>query len=101
MATVRIVANDLRQFGLRAMRAGQNPAEKVFQLATLEGYTASADTSAARLATVAKGVQGTRGARSSAPASNGALTLETASRMSYRELAKMSDDQWAKLMGGA
>jgi hypothetical protein len=95
------VANDLWQFGLRALQAGQNPAEKVFQLAKIEGYNGPAQANSQKLSTIAQGQAASRGARSSAPASNGEMTLEAAAKLSYKELAKMSEDTWAKLMGGA
>lgn len=95
------VANDLRMFGLRALQAGQNPAEKVFQLAKIEGYNGPAQANSQKLSTIAQGQAASRGARSSAPASNGEMTLEAAAKLSYKELAKMSDDAWARLMGGA
>ncbi len=94
------VGRDLQQFGLRALRAGMNPAEKLFQLAKEEGYNGSRVADAERLSTIAKGAAATRGARSSAPASNGELTLQDAGRLSYKELGKMSEAQWQKLMGG-
>lgn len=95
------VAHDLRTFGLKAIQGGANPAEKLFQLAKIEGYNGGQKADSQRLSTIARGVQATRGGRSTAPASSGEMTMEAANKLSYKELAKMSDDQWAKLMGGA
>ena len=95
------VAQDLRAFGLKAMQAGANPAEKLFQLAKIEGYNGSAQTNAQKLSTIAKGAAATRGGRSSAPAASGELTLEQASQMSHKDILKLGEDGWAKLMGGA
>jgi hypothetical protein len=94
------VATDMRAFGLKALQAGQNPAEKLFRLAKIEGYNGSAQANSDRLSTIAKGAAATRGARSTAPASNGEMTLEQAARLSYKDLGKMSDDQFQRLMGG-
>jgi len=94
------VAHDMQQFGLRALRAGFNPAEKLFQLAKIEGYNGTREANADRLSTIAKGAAASRGARSSAPASNGELTLEQAARLPIKAIAKMSETEWQRLMGG-
>lgn len=97
------VAQDMRQFALKALQAGANPAEKVFQLAKVEGYNGRADANSAKLSTIARGVAASRGARSSAPASSGGPSLEEAAKMPYGEFLRKfgSEASWAKLMGGA
>lgn len=94
------VSQEMRSFAVKALSAGLNPANSLFQLAKVEGYTAPIADAAAKLDRVAQGVASTRGARSSAPASNGEMTLEQAARLSYRDLGKMSEDEFARLMGG-
>lgn len=94
------VTQELRTFAVKALSAGLNPANSLFQLAKVEGYTAPIADAAAKLDRVAQGAASTRGARSSAPASNGEMTLEQAARLSYKDLGKMSEDEFARLMGG-
>jgi hypothetical protein len=94
------VAQDMRQFGLRMLSAGQNPAERLFHFAKIEGYNGPREANSAKLSTIAKGAAATRGARSTAPASNGELTMEQAARMSIKEIGRMSDDEFQRLMGG-
>lgn len=96
-----VVATDLRQFGLRALQHGANPAEKIFELAKIEGYNGRREANEQRLSRIAQGSAASRGARSSAPASNGELTLEAASKMPLSKIAAMSEREWARLMGGA
>lgn len=94
------VSQEMRNFAVKALSAGLNPANSLFQLAKVEGYNPPIADAAAKLDRVAQGVASTRGARSSAPASNGEMTLEQAARMSYKDLGKMSEEEFARLMGG-
>lgn len=91
-----MVAQQMRTFGLMKLRAGQNPAEQIFALAKLEGYTGPRESTAAKLSTVAQGQAASRGARPSAPATPGKLTPEAMAQMSYSELAKLDDDAWRR-----
>jgi hypothetical protein len=94
------VAQDLKVFGIRSLQGNANPAEKIYKLARIEGYTGTREAQETKLATIAKGTQASRGARSSAPASNEPLTIEQAASLSYKELGRMSEDEWRKLAGG-
>ena len=91
-----IVAQQMRTFGIVKLRAGQNPAEQIFALAKLEGYTGPRESTSAKLSAVAQGQAGSRGARPSAPATQGKLTPESLAQMSYSELAKLDDDAWQR-----
>jgi len=94
------VTQNLRTFGMQALQANQNPAERIYGLAKARGYNGPREANSDRLSTLAKGVAASRGARSSAPASNGETTLAQAAAMSYKQIAKMSEDEFRRIAGG-
>jgi hypothetical protein len=94
------VKQDLQRFGLQSLQAGANPAERLFALAKVEGYAGSKASLAAKLDQVSKGQQSTKGARSSAPTSPGAMSMEDAAKLPIKAFQKMSDEDFKALMGG-
>ena len=94
------VTQNLRTFGLQALQAQQNPAERIYGLAKARGYNGSREANSDKLSTIAKGVAASRGTRSSAPASNGEMSLAQAAALSYKQIEKMSEDEFRRLAGG-
>lgn len=89
----------------RAMQRGMNVGEMVYQFAKAKGYVPGGQRQAAPpppdLAAVQRGQQASRSVGAGGqPAGRGELTPERLAQMSAKELAKISDAQFAKIMGG-
>lgn len=95
-----VVKEQLQRLGLISLQTGVNPAERLFALAKVEGYTGSKESASAKLDTIAKGQQSAKAQRSSAPASDGATTIEDAVRLSVKAFQKMTDEEFQRLAGG-
>ncbi len=86
-----------------ALRDGKNPAERIYNLSKRRGYKAAAAAAPSNVDKIEAIARGQDAARSLGGASGTAprrLTLETIANMSDREFAKLSDDEFRRIMGG-
>lgn len=108
-ARAQTIAQEGRFIAAQAFQAGQNPAERAYELAKAMGYRrtepeAPKPTAPNPTQTVEQLAKATAAARSLSSASGGGapseLTAETIANMSDDEFAKLSPAQFRKAMGG-
>lgn len=89
----------------RALQQGKNVGEMVYAFAKAKGYTPAAQRQAAPqapdMAALQRGQQASRSVGAGGqPAGRGELTPERLASMSAKELSKIPDDQFKRIMGG-